>query len=210
LVVQTNHHDMLVYSIPHLEYLQTVKFLPVSSLPLTIDASGDFLAWAADPVSKLINSATYGTFFNIRRANTLPDVDFSTNRGTIPTQPQPLSLGPASFLGSWFSFNQTKTGEQIDELLGGPDRPVLERRPERGAAEEGAAGTASTVSSLAASAAAVQSSIYNSLSSAMNERGQMLGDLEQRFNSLEDGGKNLVEQAKRLAAQQTAKGWFGF
>ena len=58
----------------------------------------------------------------------------------------------------------------------------------------------------------------------------MLGDLEQRFNSLEDGGKNLVEQvmnysnpfpssdfklyilvqAKRLAAQQTAKGWFGF
>ena len=56
--------------------------------------------------------------------------------------------------------------------MGGLDRPVLEIRPERGAAEEGAAGTtASTVSSLAASAAAVQSSIYNTLSSAMNERG---------------------------------------
>jgi syntaxin-binding protein 5 len=84
--------------------------------PLTIDTSGDFIAWAADPVSKLINSATYGTLFDFRRSNTLPDVDFSTSRGTIPSQPQPVPLGPTSFLGSWFSFNQTKTGEQIDEL----------------------------------------------------------------------------------------------
>ena len=83
---------------------------------MTIDASGDFIAWTADPVSKFINSATYGTFFDIRRANTLPDVDFATNRKTIPAQPQPVSLGPPSFLASWFSFNQTKTGEQIDEL----------------------------------------------------------------------------------------------
>ena len=86
--------------------------------PLAIDASGDFIAWAVDPVSKLINSATYGTFFEFRRSNTLPDVDFSTSRRTIPSQPQPVSLGPTSFLGSWFSFNQTKTGEQIDELCG--------------------------------------------------------------------------------------------
>jgi syntaxin-binding protein 5 len=46
------------------------------------------------PVSKLINSATYGTFFDIRRANTLPDIDFSTSRGTVPSQPQPVTLGP--------------------------------------------------------------------------------------------------------------------
>ena len=84
--------------------------------PLVIDASGDFIAWAVDPVSKLIDSATYGTFFDVRRANTLPDIDFSTGQGTIPSQPQPVSLGPASFFGSWFSLNQTKTGEQIDEL----------------------------------------------------------------------------------------------
>jgi hypothetical protein len=96
--------------------LKRQLYSSATNRPLTIDASGDFIAWAADPVSKLINSATYGTFFDIRRANTLPDVDFSTTRGTIPSQPQPVSLGPASFLGSWFTFNQTKTGEQIDEL----------------------------------------------------------------------------------------------
>lgn len=57
--------------------------------------------------------------------------------------------------------------------VGGPDRPVLEKRPERGAGgiSEGIAGTTSAASSLAASAAAVQSSIYNKISSAMDERG---------------------------------------
>lgn len=59
--------------------------------------------------------------------------------------------------------------------MGGPDRPVLEKRSERGAggiSEEGVAGTtASAASSLAASAAAVQSNIHDRLSSAMNERG---------------------------------------
>jgi hypothetical protein len=61
------------------------------------------------------------------------------------------------------------------QKVGGPDRPVLEKTSERGeggTSEEGAAGTpASATSSLAAGAAAVQSSIYDRLSSAMNERG---------------------------------------
>jgi syntaxin-binding protein 5 len=61
--------------------------------------------------------------------------------------------------------------------VGGPDRPVLERRSEQGAggtpqAGEGVtASTTSAASSLAASAAAVQTGIYDRLSSAMNERG---------------------------------------
>lgn len=165
--------------------------MPICIRPLTTDVSGDFIAWAVDPSSKLINSATYGTFFDIRRANTLSDIDFAASRGTIPAQPQPVPLGPASFLGSWFSFNQTKSGEQIDELcvflfcfcisltcfqkVGGPDRPVLEKKPERdadGTFAEGVVGaTASAASNLAAGAAAVQSSLYNTLSSAMSERG---------------------------------------
>jgi hypothetical protein len=53
------------------------------------------------------------------------------------------------------------------QKVGGPNRPVLERRSERdagGTSEEGVTGTtASAASGLAASAAAVQSSIYNSL-----------------------------------------------
>ncbi|KAF8167354.1 WD40 containing snare-dependent exocytosis protein [Crassisporium funariophilum] len=215
LVVQTEHHDALVYSLPHLEYLHTVQLPPVSSLPLTIDKSGDFIAWTLHSRAEVIFSATYGTFFDIRRVYTPPDIDFTSTRKPVPAQPQPVSMGPASYLGSWFSFNQTSTGDQIDELLGGPNRPIPEKvQSERGATSEEGAGMAGTAAgaaaSLAAGAAAVQANLYNKLTSAMNERGQMLGDLEERFNSLEEGSRSMVAQAKRLAAQQTAKGWFGF
>ena len=60
------------------------------------------------------------------------------------------------------------------QKVGGPDRPVLEKKSEQGdgTSEEGVAGTsASAASGLAASATAIQSGIYDRLSSALNERG---------------------------------------
>lgn len=92
----------------------------VSARALTIEETGDFIAWTPTQGqgnnSHQIHQANYSTFFDIRRVYTLPDIDFTSTRGTIPPQPQPVSLGPASYLGSWFSFNQTKSGAQIDEL----------------------------------------------------------------------------------------------
>src|SRR6266478_1103540 len=38
-------------------------------------------------------------------------------------------------------------------------------------------------------------------------RSDMLGDLETSVNSLEQGSKNMLAQAKLLAAKQTAKSW---
>jgi syntaxin-binding protein 5 len=35
----------------------------------------------------------------------------------------------------------------------------------------------------------------------------MLDDLGERFNALEQGSKDMVAQAKRMAAQQGAKAW---
>ncbi|KAF8910138.1 lethal giant larvae like, C-terminal-domain-containing protein [Gymnopilus junonius] len=216
LVVQTDRHDALIYTLPHLEYICTLQLSPITSLPLSIDESGDYLAWALSPqarTSGVIHSATYGTLFDIRRAYTLPDIDFASSRGPVPPQPQPVSLGPPSVLGYWFSFNQTKTGEQIDALLGGPDRPIPEKKEVESsdATGPGLAGSASgAASNLVAGAAAVQANLYNRLASALNERGQMLGDLEERFNSLEEGSRSMVAQAKRLATQSAAKSWFGF
>lgn len=59
------------------------------------------------------------------------------------------------------------------QKVGGPDRPVLERTSGNGGtSEEGIVGvTSNAASNLAASAATVQSNIYDRLSSAMNERG---------------------------------------
>jgi len=199
--------------LPQLEHIHTAQLPPISPLPIAIDESGDFIAWTPHPQSGgVIQTATYGTCFDVRRSYGPPDFDFTTTRGPVPPQPQPVSLGPASLLGSWFSFNRTLSGDQVDELLGGPDRPIPEK-PELGSSstEEGLTGTAAgAAAGFVAGASAMQTNLYNRLSSAVNERGQLLGDLNERFNSLEEGSRSMVAQAKRLAAQQTAKGWFGF
>ncbi|KAJ4485744.1 WD40 containing snare-dependent exocytosis protein [Lentinula aciculospora] len=203
LVAFTENHEACAYSLPTLEFLHNMALPPVTYLPKTVDETGDFIAWTRNPETGLIRQATYGTLFNFRRVDTPPAVDFLSTKPMVPAQPQPVSVGPPSILGSWFNFGQSMTGAQVDVLLGGPDRPVPIQKsklqpPDTSARE------------IAKQATATQSSLYDRLTAAVNERGQMLGDLEDRFNSLESGSRSMVDQAKKLAAEQSAKSWFKF
>ncbi|KAK0500667.1 WD40 containing snare-dependent exocytosis protein [Armillaria luteobubalina] len=214
LVAFTDKQEALVYSIPHLEFISSLP-LPLMFSTITVDETGDFIGWKCHSHSTLIRRAVYGTLFDMRRSIPLPDIDLTSTRVPVPAQPQPVPIGPTSFLGSWLTFgNQSITGEQADGLLGGPNRPIPQPKiePSAGASYEGISQGASALaaSALAASASATQSSLYERLTSALNDRGQMLGDLEDRFNSLEEGSRSMAAQAKRLAAEQTAKQWFRF
>ncbi|KAJ7161293.1 WD40 containing snare-dependent exocytosis protein [Mycena crocata] len=202
LVASTDHAEILAFSLPQLEPLCTLK-LPVEDVTsLTCDDTGDWMSITMNTASGTIDHASYGTVFDFRRAYTPPDTDLLITKPIVPAQPQPVSLGPTSLLSSWFRFGQSMTGEQLDILLGGPDRPIPETTQRTPA-------NPATASSVAQTAAGTQSSLYARLQSAVGERGQMLGDLEDRFNSLEEGSRSMVAQAKRLAAQQSAKSWFG-
>ncbi|KAL0951628.1 hypothetical protein HGRIS_008309 [Hohenbuehelia grisea] len=206
LIAITEKLVALVYSLPKLEHIHTLQ-LPGPALgSFTGDDTGDFILWKRHPKAGTVSEAIYGSLFDIRRAYSQPDLDFVSTYPDIPPQPQPVSLGPASLLGSWFSFGQQMSGDQLDSLLGGPDRPMPKPKPEIAADTGNRAGA--SAGGIAASAAATQNALYSRLQSAIGERGQMLGDLEQSFNALEEGSRNMVTQAKRLAAQQTAKGWF--
>ncbi|KAK0246422.1 WD40 containing snare-dependent exocytosis protein [Armillaria nabsnona] len=209
LVAFTDKQEALVYSIPYLEFINALP-LPLMFSTITVDETGDFIGWKCHSRSSFMRRAVYGTLFDMRRSIPLPDIDLTSTKAPVPAQPQPVSMGPTSFLGSWLTFgNQSITGEQADELLGGPNRPIPQPKtePSAGASYEGISQGASA---LAASASATQSSLYERLTSALNDRGQMLGDLEDRFNSLEQGSRSMAAQAKRLAAEQTAKQWFRF
>ncbi|KAJ7459170.1 WD40 containing snare-dependent exocytosis protein [Mycena galericulata] len=203
LVAFTDTHEVLAFSLPQLEYLCTLQLPIHGASSFTCDDTGDWMAGTMNGASQIFDRASYGTLFDFRRAYAPPDIEFT--KSDVPPQPQPVSLGPTSLLSSWFRFGQSMTGEQLDVLLGGPDRPIPEpvERPSTSPANASA-------SSVAQTAAGVQSSLYARLQSAVGERGQMLGDLEDRFNSLEEGSKSMVTQAKRLAAEQSAKSWFGF
>ncbi|KAK1234875.1 Lethal(2) giant larvae sro7 [Marasmius sp. AFHP31] len=211
LVAFTASNEALVYSLPNLEFLQDLSLPPIRQpLPLSVDESGDFIGWSLNRESGLIQEATYGTLFDLRRINTPSDVVFSTSKPLVPSPPQPVSVTPESYLGSWFKLgNQTMTGEQLDVLLGGPDRPTPKPQNPAVAPTQEPQG-ASPASRVTGQAASTQQTLYGRLTSALEERGQMLGDLEDRFNSLEQGSRSMANQAKRLAAEQTAKSWFRF
>ncbi|KAJ3721812.1 lethal giant larvae like, C-terminal-domain-containing protein [Lentinula raphanica] len=203
LVAFTESHEACAYSLPNLEFMHSVTLPPVTYLPITADETGDYFAWTRDPETGLIRQATYGTLFDFRRIDTPPAIDLLSSKPVIPAQPQPVSVGPTSLLGSWFNFQQSMTGVQVDVLLGGPDRPVPMQQPRNPS-------LGNDHSQIANQAAETQNSLYDRLTSALNERGQMLGDLEDRFNSLESGSRSMVDQAKKLAAEQSAKSWFRF
>ncbi|KAK7063993.1 WD40 containing snare-dependent exocytosis protein [Favolaschia claudopus] len=201
LVAFTDSQEAMAYSLPSLEFICSLK-LPITYTSLSCDDTGDWIACTANGAYATIEHASYGTVFDFRRAYTPPNITIP--KPSVPSQPQPVSLGPTSLLSSWFRFGQSMTGDQLDILLGGPDRPI----PVKQTKPQASPGQPDS-QTLADRAAGVQSNLYARLQSAMGERGQMLGDLEDRFNSLEEGSKSMVTQAKRLAAQQSAKSWFG-
>ncbi|KAG5732833.1 hypothetical protein E4T56_gene2783 [Termitomyces sp. T112] len=212
LVVTTNRQDALVYSLPQLEHIMTFKIPALPSSSLSVDESGDFVAWNPHPTSGTMDQATYGTFFDIRRAYDLPDIDLGCTKPVVPPAPQPVSLGPASMfqqVGSWLPFKQSMSGAQLDELLGGPNRPILKSEQSTSRNLSIAADLSASASEVAATATATQANLYNRITSALSERGQVLNDLEERFNALGEESRNMASQAKRLATQYTAKSWFG-
>lgn len=133
-VAYTNKSEFHAYSLPHLEHLHTSAAIPTpprcyrskfsdlcvltsySLRSISIDEHGDFISFDVHPSSGLVQSATYGTLFNFRRANERPLVDLVNNKAIMPPQPQPVPIGPPSLLGSWFKPNTTMSGQQVDGL----------------------------------------------------------------------------------------------
>ncbi|KAH9044417.1 lethal giant larvae like, C-terminal-domain-containing protein [Lactarius pseudohatsudake] len=258
LAVFTDKREVLVYSLPALEFLHTLPLPAASSIPPSVDHTGDFLTLvplhdiahtpalrAASPTPSqtsaaavsILSSKTASTapstttadsiplspveclrldsLFNIRRGYHVPLVSLTERKNsaqpTAPPAPAPVSLGPAdwrSWLGGLVG-SKVVTGDQIDALLAGPDRPVPEKpepRVAQGGYAEWKAGSSKT-GELATSTARTKGALYERLHAAVSERGEMLNDLETSVNSLEQGSKNMLAQAKLLATKQTAKSW---
>src|SRR5882762_1079538 len=86
-------------------YLPRAPFTNKIHRALSVDTSGDFIAFKRDFKSYLIKEVALSSLFDIRRAYDLPDIDFASTRREVPTQPNPISAGPPSLLSgtlSWF------------------------------------------------------------------------------------------------------------
>lgn len=217
-------------------YLSRLRQLFITFRPLSVDETGDYIEWKRHACG-LIYAEKYGTVFNVRRSAPyeVPQVDFTYGRRPVPPQPQPVSVGPASLIGSWLGYlaSQSLTGDQIDalrkwflepqhaaligRLVGGPDRPIPTPKPQRPQVSDTTSGNSGTsqpgsVADVANSASRGVSDLYSRLNNALQERGyagcatitinhltialcsEMLGGLEESFQSLESGSKNMLAQ----------------
>ncbi|TFY59345.1 hypothetical protein EVJ58_g5836 [Rhodofomes roseus] len=229
LVVFTDRGEALIYSLPFLEHLHTLQLPQTSLSHISTDSTGDYLTHILEPMAAtgIVRQTVYGTLFATRRSApyAAPLVDFMAGHGSVPSQPVPVPLEPQTVIGSVLGYlgRGVTTGAEIDMLLAGPDRPEppksiydptgrlpAAQHDEKGKDKDTGAAGASSVKGASAQMSSGVSDLYNRLGSALAERGEMLGNLEEQFNSLEQGSKNMVAQAQKMAAQQSAKRWFGF
>ncbi|KAG2117950.1 lethal giant larvae like, C-terminal-domain-containing protein [Suillus discolor] len=206
LVAFNDKPEAMVYSLPYLEHLHTFSLAKVCENVVSVDETGDFIALMRHD-SGVLEQIVFGTLFKTHRVYDHPIVDLTSFHREIPPYPQPVSVGPPSLLGSWFRYGKPiMTGEQLDALLAGPDRPIPP--PDHMPTSQGT--TAAYGPGVMKTMENARDGVYNRLNDALAERGEMLGNIEQRIDSLQQGSKDMVTQAKRLATEQTARRWFGF
>ncbi|KAG1864661.1 lethal giant larvae like, C-terminal-domain-containing protein [Suillus subalutaceus] len=206
LVAFNDKPEAMVYSLPYLEHLHTFSLAKVCENVVSVDETGDFIA-SRRHESGVLEQIVFGTLFQTRRVYDHPIVDLTSSRHEIPPYPQPVSVGPPSLLGTWFRYGKPiMTGEQLDSLLAGPDRPIPPPDPVETLQDT----TNSYGPGVMKTMENARSGVYNRLNDALAERGEMLGNIEQRIDSLQQGSKDMVAQAKRLATEQSARRWFGF
>ncbi|KAH9913359.1 uncharacterized protein B0H18DRAFT_1088099 [Fomitopsis serialis] len=206
LVAFTDRGEALVYSLPFLEYLHTLQLPETSLSHVSADSTGDYLTHIVDPTTRIVRQTIYGTLFATRRAApyAAPLVDFMVGHGAVPSQPAPVPLEPQTVIGSVLGYlgRGVTTGVEIDMLLAGPDRPEPPKSiydPTGRVPAASRDGKAKDVDQGGATASSVKAASAQMSSGA-------LGNLEEQFNSLEQGSKSMVAQhaeeavlARRLA-----------
>ncbi|CAE6430066.1 unnamed protein product [Rhizoctonia solani] len=198
--------EATIYSLPKLDRINGFSF-GYSMSRVTSDSQGDFITTSGRNLALI-------TLSDFSRAKD-PIVDLSVPAPVMRDRPDPVDGGG---IVSWLWATRSRPGSEIDTCLAGPNRPPpkvkkakyvpSERRP--GEPISAVRPTAEGSSAARAGAAAGPSDIYSRLTAAVSERGEMLSSLEDKFGHLEAASKDLASQAKRIAAQQGAKRWFGF
>lgn len=205
LVAYGNEGEVLVHTIPHLESLHVITLSPKPESPISVDKTGYLVYCDAMTNSRVQSTVTLATLFSSGHAYDDPFTALMEHATTISPQHQSAHTGWTSLLATWFHSTDYMTGERLDSIFAGYDRTVpigTSNKLQKNQPDPAGFELPTTQP--------VQTVPFQRLHSALAERGQMLEDLERHLDSLTQGTQDMVAQAKRLAAEQEAKKWFGF
>lgn len=207
------------YSIPALKEIGSAKISHVLDVRRFADAiitpSGDILGWVGPAELALINVWGLGKYLVHQNEDAL----FNPNMA-IPPRPTISNM-------QWISGSQHVTPEDIDLLIGGPERPPSKREMEslrsderqryederaakRHAAESSAAGAA-------AGGAGNDEGYWAYLQRQMNERTEKLNIMGDNMERLQDNSAGFASDVQKFVAKQkrgfvmgAVKSKFGF
>ncbi|OJD34771.1 snare-dependent exocytosis protein [Diplodia corticola] len=212
------------YSIPALKEIGSTNISHVMDVrrfaDATITASGDILGWVGPAEMALINVWGIGQYLVQKNDDAL----YNPNM-VIPPRPTISNM-------QWISGSQHVTPEDIDLLIGGPDRPPSkreiaaarddqrqrleeERAAKRNAAESSAAAAAGGAG--AADGSDGQEGYWAYLSRQMNERTEKLNIMGDNMERLQDNSAGFASDVQKFVAKQkrgmvmgAVKSKFGF
>jgi len=216
LIIFSKSRHLYVFSVPNLELLHTFT-LPGYSPSLgaiSSDGIGHFTELIRRTTQRCPYPLTLNTMFTSQGSTRVqPFVQFSEPARPIP--PHPLPQSAQGSYTAWLLGPKIYSGKEIDAAIAGPNRPPpensttrdestrssMQRKPTRQSSIQQSPSTSTNSESGG-------DSLYQRLTSAVQERGESLGGLGDAFNSLENKSKGLAEQAKRLTVQNTPKKFF--
>lgn len=216
LVAWGSGGEIFVYTLPYLELLHTTTSpMPASASAISVDTTGDFVYCETTEKPQTMSRVILASLFSSGRVYDEPVTALLEHMATIPPippKPQQAPPGLLSLLSAWLGPPTTASGDQLDNIFAGQNRPVSRLQlPDSGTEDVEPAGhlSAQTAAANTLRHARAPDSVYGRLSSALAERGERLGDVEQRVESTALRMQDMVTEAKRLAAKQEAKRWFG-
>lgn len=198
LFITSKDGGLLAYSLPHLQLLFQRRPLPSEGAvgAVSISPDGEFVDLHG-PASISIR-----TPFAAGRGEAPPDV--SIFDPDITLQAMPSMAG--NVLSSWWSGQVRLTPDSFDTLVGGPNRQPKEvkQRPHRPTAQQ-----------QQQKKSVEEEYEFEDARPAMRETNQMLQErgealtyLNDTFNDMSAGAKDMMKEARTLAVQQAARDKF--
>lgn len=189
------------YTIPALKEIGTANISHLLDVrrfaDATITPSGDILGWKGPAEMALIN--VWGTEQNLVQKN--EDALFNPNM-VVPPRPTISNM-------QWISGSQHVTPEDIDMLIGGPDRPPSKREMEEMRTEERqryeserAARGQQAESSAAGANDGTDEGYWAYLQRQMNERTEKLNIMGDNMERLQDNSAGFASDVQKFVAKQ--------
>ncbi|KAG6335471.1 hypothetical protein ID866_3621 [Astraeus odoratus] len=113
-IALSSNGEAFVHALPYLEFLHSITLLATPHSPISVDRTGDFVYCEATSSPSAESRVILASLFSSGRVYDEPLTALIKHSTSIPPQPQPVSIGPPSFLNSW--FNKSMTGEGLDTI----------------------------------------------------------------------------------------------